>query len=90
MSVRTSDITVMSPIKTEAHTFNLTNASAAPRDNSFLANLQGNTAENCHVINLFDLHRSIWLLRSCCVDLVLLCLSDTCFFPRSELGQLSP
>ena len=67
---------------------NPTNASVATKiDDSFLANLQGNTAENCHVINLFDLHRSIWLLRSCCVDLVLLYLRNTCFFPRFETRQ---
>ena len=33
------------------------------------------------------LHGCIWLPGSCCVALVLLCLSDTCFFPRPELRQ---
>ena len=46
MSVGTSDTTVISSTKTEAHSLNPTNASAAPGDGLSPANLPGNTAEN--------------------------------------------
>ena len=48
MSYSTSDTTVISPIKTEAHNLNTTIASAVPWDVISLANLPGNTAENRH------------------------------------------
>ena len=49
MSYRTSDITVILSTKTEAHSLNPTNASAATNmDGSSPVNLPGNTAENSH------------------------------------------
>ena len=46
MSYGTSDSTVISPIKPEAHNLNTTIASAALWDGSRPASLRGNTAEN--------------------------------------------
>ena len=47
MSYGTSDITLISSPKSEAHNLNTTEASAAQRDGSPPASLQDNTAENC-------------------------------------------
>ena len=43
MSVGTSDSTVISPITTEAHNLNTTNASAAPRDDGSPATTLANS-----------------------------------------------
>ena len=46
MSVGTSDTTVISSTKTEAHNLNAITASAATKDDSSAVNIHANTAEN--------------------------------------------
>ena len=71
MSYGTSDTTVISSPNPEARNLNTIDASAAQRDDSSPA----------------PKNRQVYDYRSCCVALVLLCLSGTCFFQRPELRQ---